>query len=133
MKIGQLAARAGVTIDTIRFYERRGLLARAARTPSGYRSYSGDEVERLALIKLLQGLGLSLDEIGPMLRRLDEGRASCASEAPRLGAVVGRIDSDIARLQATRQTILDLLASCESGRCRLSRSAEGAGARDAQP
>jgi len=130
MKIGQLAVRAGVTIDTIRFYERRGLLPRASRTPAGYRSYTGAEVERLGLIKVLQGLGVSLDEIGPMLRRLDAGRASCASEEPTLRAIVVRIDREIERLQDSRRTILDLRAACESGRCPVPGVVSDGGARD---
>jgi len=119
MKIGELAVRAGVTVDAIRFYERRGLLARAPRTASGYRTYSGHEVERLALIRFLQGLEISLDDIAAMLRTFDVGKATCANQAPRFEAVVGRIDRDIERLQVTRKAIVDLLASCGAGRCSL--------------
>ncbi|HVZ33547.1 MAG TPA: MerR family transcriptional regulator [Polyangiaceae bacterium] len=119
MKIGELAARAGVTVDTIRFYERRRLLPRAARTRGGYRSYSGAEVERLALIKFLQGLGISLVEIARMLTMFDAGRATCDNQAPTFAAVVGRIDRELEQLQKTRRTILDLMASCRAGRCAL--------------
>lgn len=119
MKIGEVAACAGVTVDTIRFYERRGLLARAPRTAAGYRTYSGGEVERLRLIKFLQGLEVSLDDIAVMLRMLDGGKATCANQTPRFEAVVERIDRDIRRLQEARKTIRDLLAFCGTGQCLL--------------
>jgi DNA-binding transcriptional MerR regulator len=117
MKIGEVAARAGVTVDTIRFYERRGLLARAPRTAAGYRTYSGVEVERLVLIKFLQGLEVSLDDIEVMLRMLDGGKATCANQTPAFEAVIERIDRDVERLQEARRKISDLLAFCGTGQC----------------
>ena len=63
MKIGQLARAAGVTVDTVRFYERRGVLPQAARLPSGYRVYTAATVERIRLARTLQALGFTLDEV----------------------------------------------------------------------
>ena len=61
MKIGEVAAGAGVSIDTVRFYERRGVLPEPERTASGYRTYTDASVERLRLARRLQSLGFTLD------------------------------------------------------------------------
>ena len=81
MRIGQVAAESGVSIDTIRFYERRGILPAPSRTAAGYRVYVGAVVERLSLAKRLQGLGLTLDEIASALHERDEGHASVRDPA----------------------------------------------------
>jgi MerR family transcriptional regulator, copper efflux regulator len=67
MRIGELAARAGVNIQTLRFYEREGLLRPPARTTSGYRSYMDSDLERVRFIRLCQGLGFTLREIQHLL------------------------------------------------------------------
>jgi DNA-binding transcriptional MerR regulator len=63
MKIGEMARRAGVTIDTVRFYERRGVLPPPDRLPSGYRVYETAAVERVRFARELKGLGFTLDEV----------------------------------------------------------------------
>ncbi len=67
MRIGELAVRAEVNIQTLRFYEREGLLQPPARTPSGYRSYAVRDLERVRFIRLCQGLGFTLREIQHLL------------------------------------------------------------------
>lgn len=67
LTIGKLAKQAGVTIDTVRFYERRGLVAEPERTASNYRIYSGAEIARLKFIKKAKSLGFSLNEIKELL------------------------------------------------------------------
>jgi MerR family transcriptional regulator, copper efflux regulator len=67
MRIGELAVRAGVNIQTLRFYEREGLLRPPARTASGYRSYVDSDLERVRFIRLCQGLGFTLREIQHLL------------------------------------------------------------------
>jgi MerR family copper efflux transcriptional regulator len=67
MRIGELADRAGVNIQTLRFYEREGLLRPPARTASGYRSYVDSDLERVRFIRLCQGLGFTLREIQHLL------------------------------------------------------------------
>ena len=67
MRIGELAARAAVNIQTLRFYEREGLLRPPARTASGYRSYVDSDLERVRFIRLCQGLGFTLREIQHLL------------------------------------------------------------------
>jgi DNA-binding transcriptional MerR regulator len=118
MKIGQVAAEAGVTIDTVRFYERRGVLPPPERRPSGYRDYTPQVVERLRMARALQQLGFTLDEVIDALRAHDAGESSQASQLWRLEAVVDRIDTKIAELRRTRRSITDTIAECRSGRCR---------------
>jgi DNA-binding transcriptional MerR regulator len=67
MKIGELAAKAAVNIQTVRFYERRGILQEPARTTSGYRSYGENDLETLCFIRRSQGLGFTLQEISQLL------------------------------------------------------------------
>jgi DNA-binding transcriptional MerR regulator len=67
MRIGELAARAGINIQTLRFYEREGLMHAPARTASGYRSYQESDLERVRFIRLCQGLGFTLREIHQLL------------------------------------------------------------------
>jgi len=119
VKIGQVAREAGVSIDTVRFYERRGLLPAAERRPSGYRTFTRSTVERIRLARALQDLGLSLDEIVDTLHAHDAGTASCESERWRLEAVVSRIDAKIAELRRTRRNTLNVLQDCRAGNCRL--------------
>lgn len=118
MKIGQAAREAGVTIDTIRFYERRGVLAAPARRPSGYRIFADADIERIKMARELQRLGFTLDEVIEALRAHDRGGATCESERWRLEAVVDRIGARIAELQRTRRTALGVLDECRAGRCR---------------
>jgi DNA-binding transcriptional MerR regulator len=120
MKIGELARRSGMTIDAIRYYERRDVLPRAERTASGYRLFGEEAVVRLDLVRQLQDLGFTLDEIVDALQAHDRGDATCASERWRLERVGDRIDHKIKELQRTRRTIREALAACEAGCCRLS-------------
>ncbi|HUY44277.1 MAG TPA: MerR family transcriptional regulator [Streptosporangiaceae bacterium] len=80
MKIGQVASESGVSIDTIRFYERRGVLPVPPRTESGYRVYTDASVARTRLARRLQSLGLTLDEVIGALHAHDEGHASCETQ-----------------------------------------------------
>ena len=77
LTIGQVAAAAGVNIQTIRYYERRGLLATPRRTASGYRQYTGDAVNRIRFIKHAQELGFSLKEIQELLALRVRHAAAC--------------------------------------------------------
>jgi DNA-binding transcriptional MerR regulator len=123
MKIGQVAAGADVSVDTVRFYERRGLLPAPQRRPSGYREYAPTAVERIRMARTLQQLGLTLDEIGEVLQAHDAGTATCESEMWRLGAVLERIDTKIAELRRTRRLVGTTMKECRAGRCRFSNTA----------
>lgn len=125
VKIGQVAREAGVSIDTVRFYERRGVLPAAARRPSGYRDFTPAAVERIRMARSLQNLGLTLDEVIDALHAHDQGDATCDSERWRLEAVLARLDDKIAELHRARQATAQALDDCRNGRCRLTFTAPG--------
>jgi DNA-binding transcriptional MerR regulator len=119
VKIGQVAGESGVSIDTVRFYERRGVLPAPSRTPAGYRVYGVQAVERIRLARRLQGLGLTLDEIASALHERDEGHASCETQRWRLEVALDRIEARIAELGRLRADVRAALAACEAGTCGL--------------
>jgi DNA-binding transcriptional MerR regulator len=119
MRIGDFAAAAGVSVDAVRFYERRGVLRPAPRTPGGYRTFGADDLERIRLARQLQELGLTVDEVVATLAAHDAGGASCDSERWRLEAVEARIEVKLAELRRTRRLVREALAACEAGECRL--------------
>lgn len=123
MKIGELAEAAGVTTDTVRFYERRGVLPPPARLPSGYRVYTDATAERIRLAKALQAHGFTLDEVSDALHSFETG-TTCADERWRLERVVDRIDGQLGELRALRHTVLDTLAACDAGRCQFTLSSD---------
>jgi len=125
VKIGQIASAAGVSIDTVRFYERRGVLPLPQRQPSGYRSYTASTIERIRMARELQQLGFTLDEVIDALHSHDGGVATCESERWRLEAVVERIDIKIAELRKTRGNTVKAIHDCTAGRCRFT-AARGA-------
>ncbi|SEF25114.1 MerR family transcriptional regulator, mercuric resistance operon regulatory protein [Amycolatopsis pretoriensis] len=119
MKIGEVAREAGVSVDTVRFYERRGVLPAAARRPSGYREFPASAADRIRSAKSLQDLGFTLDEVVDAMHAHDTGDATCETERWRLEAVVARLDERIARLQRVRRNAADCLEDCRAGCCRL--------------
>ncbi len=119
MKIGEVARRAGVSVDTVRFYERRGILPPAPRRASGYRMYSEATTQRIGFARTLQSLGLSLDEIVEMLAAVDAGTATCENQQFRIESVVQRIDAKLRELRATRRKAVQVLQACRVGTCAL--------------
>ena len=107
---------------TVRFYERRGIVAAPVRRPSGYREYTADVIDRITLARRLQGVGLSLDEIINALTVHDTGQATCASERWRLELALARVDARLAELKALRREIVKAANACASGRCGLNAS-----------
>ena len=118
MKIGEVATDAEVSVDTVRFYERRGVLPAPRRRPSGYREYDTSAVERIRMARSLQQLGFTLDEVIDALRAHDAGETEREDQLWRLDAVVDRIDAKIADLERTRATVVETVAECRAGRCR---------------
>ena len=116
MSIGQVAAAAAVNIQTVRYYERRGLLSSARRTPSGYRQYNEDAVARLRFIRHAQELGFSLKEIDELLAlRVRRGSACDAVERKtrqKIDLVEQRI-RDLERIKRTLQKLADACAARE--------------------
>lgn len=108
--IGALARRAGVGIDTVRYYEREGLLEPRARLASGYRRYSEHEIARLRFIRKAQALGFSLNEIRELLSLSslrDVGRVKKKAEAK-----LSDVDRRIAELQRVRAALAELVKAC---------------------
>lgn len=104
---GRLARRAGVGIDTVRFYERRGLLPAPARTPAGYRVYGASAVERIRFIRRAKSLGFSLDEIATLLDLQDKGGRKSAVKAlaqRKISEIETRID-DLSRMRDVLRTL----------------------------
>jgi len=114
LRTGELAERAGVNIQTLRYYERRGLLAAPARRPSGQRQYPEGAVGLLRTIKAAQRLGFTLDEIEELIT-LSEHRQTTGELHQRAKAKVGEIDAKIDQLTQMRQALLSVVAAeCDS-------------------
>jgi DNA-binding transcriptional MerR regulator len=124
MRIGEVAQQAGVTVDTVRFYERIGVLPAAERTQSGYRDYESGTVERIQFTRELQAIGLTLTEAVDALAAHDAGGATCESERWRLDAVLGRVDAKLAELDALRGRIVAARDACAAGHCRFTAPAK---------
>ena len=118
MRIGEIANRSGVTVDTVRFYERLGVLPSPEREPSGYRDYTPETVERIQLTRELQAIGFTLNDVIGALAAHDAGGATCESERWRLDAVLERVDAKLAELDALRGRILEAREACAGGRCK---------------
>lgn len=115
LSIGQLAAQAGVHIETIRYYERRRLLSKPPRTASGYRLFDGEAVRRLRFIKEAQALGFSLQDVSELLNLRVYQRRSCEQVRVRAEATLTGIRSKIAKLRAMERTLSRFVSAC-SGR-----------------
>jgi DNA-binding transcriptional MerR regulator/ubiquinone/menaquinone biosynthesis C-methylase UbiE len=114
LTIGRIAAAAQVTPDTIRYYERRGLLPRADRTPAGYRVYSMAIVRRLAVIRNAQRFGFSLAEIAAFLQVRDKGGRPCETVRRAGARKLAAVDERIAELKAKRLEIARTLRGWDS-------------------
>jgi DNA-binding transcriptional MerR regulator len=117
MKIGEVAAQAGVSVDTVRLYERVGVLPAAQRRESGYRDFPPGTVERIRLTRELQQIGFTLADAVDALAAHDAGGATCESERWRLQAVLDRVDTKLAELTALRTRIVAAQRACVNGNC----------------
>ena len=116
MRIGQLAQSVGVDTQTIRFYERQGLLPPPDRRENGYRIYNEKHGERLAFIRRCRILDLSLAEIHELQRYQDDPHQSCAVVNALLDDHISHVRSQIAALQALEKQLVSLRASCNDDR-----------------
>ncbi len=112
LTIGKLAKRAGVTIDTVRFYERRGLVAEPERTASNYRIYSSGEIARLKFIKKAKTLGFSLNEIKDLLVLRHTQDATKEEVKSKVERKIGDIKAKMADLGRILETLEKLNKSC---------------------
>lgn len=112
LTIGRVARGAGLAIDTVRYYEREGLLDKPARTGSGYRQYSADAVTRLRFIRQAKELGFSLHEIKELLSlRVTPGK-SCADVRAHAEHKIADVDRRIASLKRVRGALARLASAC---------------------
>jgi len=108
--IGELAKRAGVGIDTVRYYERSGLLAPHTRSPSGYRRYRDLEVARLRFIRRAQALGFTLAEIKSLLKLSAQRNVAQVKRSAQ--AKLEDVDRRIQELQRVRDGLAELITKC---------------------
>jgi DNA-binding transcriptional MerR regulator len=109
LSVGQLAARAGVRPDTIRYYERAGLLPRPVRTGGDHRRYGPADLDRLLFIRGAQRLGLRLAEIRELIALRDTGDCPCGPAESLLRRHVDEVDREIARLTALRAQLTGMV------------------------
>lgn len=112
MTIGQVARQAGVGVETVRFYERAGLLAAPPRRESGYRQYAQDAVARIQFIKRAKELGFSLKEITELLSLRVDPETTCGEVKQRAEAKMANIDAKLRDLQRMKAALAELVAAC---------------------
>ncbi|MFG6458601.1 Cd(II)/Pb(II)-responsive transcriptional regulator [Roseateles sp. BYS96W] len=122
MKIGELATATETAIETIRFYEREGLLPAPARTQGNFRVYETRHLERLQFIRYCRGLDMSLDEVRVLLRFKDEPEDDCGDVNALLDEHIGHVSRRIKELKSLERELKDLRQ-----RCGVARSADQCG------
>ncbi len=110
LKIGEVARQSGLAIDTIRYYERAGLLPPPARRPSGYRSYGAEALHRLRFIHRAKALGFSLSEIEELLA--PDGREKVRAVRAAAGRKLADLDHRLLKLTRIRQSLAMLVDRC---------------------
>ena len=111
LRIGEVATRADVSVDTVRYYERQGLLPVAPRTSAGYRVFTSEAVDRVLFIKQAQELGFSLSEIGSLV--VNNGVSDCKRIHELLSVKLTELDVRLKRMRQFRGKLTHYLAECE--------------------
>jgi Hg(II)-responsive transcriptional regulator len=114
LSIGEVAAAAGVRTATVRYYERRGLIAKAPRTGAGYRQYGPDIVRRLHFIKRAQGMGFALDEIQELLDLRVDDPAACPVVEAKTREKIAQVEHRLRELAQMRNVLEGLANTCRS-------------------
>ncbi|HEU0004217.1 MAG TPA: MerR family transcriptional regulator [Ktedonobacteraceae bacterium] len=121
LSIGQVARKAGVGVETVRYYEREGLLEEPPRRASGYRQYPEEVVKRLHFIKRAQKLGFSLREISELLLLRVDAQTACEEVRQRTEAKIAEVERKLLDLQRMRGALLQVHTLCvgqgPTGRC----------------
>ena len=115
LTIGVLAQEAGVGVETIRFYERQGLIKQPPRRAKGYRQYSSEDPRRIRFIRRAQELGFTLQEIGEFLNLNDTRRTTCADVKKRADAKLEEVRAKIRALQQMEGSLRELSEACDCG------------------
>lgn len=113
--IGTLAEEAGVGVETIRFYERQGLIQRPAKKAGAYRQYTEDDARRIRFIRRAQELGFTLGEIGELLALNDTRRTTCGDVKKRADAKVEEIRAKLRDLKRMEKSLKELITACDCG------------------
>jgi DNA-binding transcriptional MerR regulator len=117
MRVGELAAAVGVRTDTIRYYEKAGLLPQPPRSPAGYREYDDGALDRLRFIQGAQRLGLTLTDIRDLLAVRDTGECPCEPAEHLLARRIAEVDAQIAHLTALRTEMAAMRDALPAGDC----------------
>ena len=112
MRIGHLAGKAGVAVDTVRYYEREGLLPEPARRPSGYRDYGDEELQQLRFVRRCKALGFTLEETRQLLRLNVDPEADRAEVRALTERRLADVDAKLHELQLLRDSLAELATSC---------------------
>jgi Cd(II)/Pb(II)-responsive transcriptional regulator len=115
MRIGELARQAGVDVQTVRYYEREGLLEAPSRTGSGYRAYGPEHLERLNFVRHCRSLDMPLAEIKRLTELSRDTRVSCDDVNALVRSHLGRVQAKRKALQALETQLEALSAQCASG------------------
>lgn len=115
MRIGELAARAGVSVQTVRYYEKRGLMPSATRLASGYREFDDGAIDRLLFVRRAQELGFTLNEIGELLSLRQDEETTADDVKRRALAKVTDIDEKMRDLRRIRHALVHLAGECRGG------------------
>lgn len=115
LTIGDLAKATDTKVETIRYYERVGLLPAPARTRGNYRSYSSEQSDRLSFIRRARGLGFSLSQVRGLLRLSDQRRRSCEAVDAIAREHLAEVDRKIADLVALRRELDSIISQCGHG------------------
>ncbi len=116
LPIGALSKQTGCNIETIRYYEKAGLLPVPARTPAGYRRYGSTHFKRLTFIRRARALGFSIEEVRTLLKLADERKRPCAEVRVVAGVHLKDVQAKIADLRALERVLRETVAKCASGR-----------------
>lgn len=116
LRSGQVAHAAGVNLETLRYYERRGLLVEPPRSPSGYRDYPVSAVRVLRFVKRAQELGFTLADVEVLLSLANGGPRSCDQARALAQSQMAELDRKITDLQRMRAALGELVATCERPR-----------------
>jgi MerR family copper efflux transcriptional regulator len=128
MTIGRVADAAALSIDTIRYYERRGLIAKPRRSLSGYRNYSEEVLERLRFIADAKRLGFTLKEISELLSMGVKSTSECGPVTRKAETKLMEMNEEIGRLQRLRLTLRKMIEEC-GGQCVPTHASRGSYAR----
>lgn len=115
LSIGDLAKATGTTVETIRWYERVGVLPAPARTTGNYRSYGAEHLERLSFVRRARDLGFSLDQVRDLLQLADDRNQPCDAVDLVAREHLEEVERKIADLEALRHELRDLIGQCRHG------------------